>query len=219
MRTGAEPADAAPPPSASDDGHAPTDTANDESSADPTEDVPDAGVDTDTDIIEDMDAAADRDGDVASSKTDPEVEDDTVVGGDSGDLAAPDGVSHTHTPVEDELGFAVPTWYVLFCALPFAAAFLVPITVIYRAQNSVPPMSATSAAWLGVATGWVLWLIGTAGWLLGPVVLGSARRRSPTASEWWHRTTRAWVAVAFAWGVVASLSVLAVTVLLGRLSA
>ena len=113
----------------------------------------------------------------------------------------------------------VPTWYVLFCALPFAAAFLVPITVIYRGQNSVPAMSATSAAWLGVATGWVLWLIGTAGWLLGPVVLAGPRRHSPTAWEWWHRTTRAWVAVVLAWGLVATLSVLAVAVLLGRLSA
>jgi hypothetical protein len=122
-------------------------------------------------------------------------------------------------PAEQELGFAVPTWYVLFCALPFAAAFLVPITVIYRAQNSVPPMSAASAAWLGVATGWVLWLIGAAGWLLGPVVLAGARRRAPVAWEWWHRTTRAWVVVVLAWGLVASLSVVAVAFLLGRLSA
>ena len=156
------------------------------------------------------DLADDRSADPVA---DPAVASDA----DTGASAVPDG--HPRPPLEDELGFAVPTWYVLFCALPFAAAFLVPITVIYRGQNSVPPMSATSAAWLGVATGWVLWLIGTAGWLLGPVVLVGARRRSPTAWEWWHRTTRAWVVVVLAWGLLASLSVLAVAVLLGRLSA
>jgi hypothetical protein len=120
---------------------------------------------------------------------------------------------------EDELGFAVPTWYVVFCALPFAAAFLVPSSVIYQAQNSVPPMTAPAAAWLGVATGWALWLIGTAGWLLGPVVLAGARRRAPDAWAWWHRTTRAWVLMVLGWGVIASLSVVAVALLLGRLSA
>jgi len=155
----------------------------------------------------------------------PEVEPGSDVVGDSdaAEVPAPEKSDGGPPPldgaVEDELGFAVPTWYVLFCALPFAAAFLVPITVIYRAQNSVPPMSAASAAWLGVATGWVLWLVGTAGWLLGPVVLAGARRRAPKAWAWWHRTTRAWVIVVLAWGLVATLSVLAVAVLLGRVSA
>ena len=208
--TGAEPADAAPPPSVSDDDASPA-TTHEESSTEPADDVADAsdsidrhGIDTED--VDTEDGAASSDAAPADSAADPEVAADAVA-------------SHPRTPVEDELGFAVPTWYVLFCALPFAAAFLVPITVIYRAQNSVPAMSATSAAWLGVATGWVLWLVGTAGWLLGPLVLAGPRRRSPTAWEWWHRTTRAWVAVVLAWGLVATLSVLAVAILLGRLSA
>jgi hypothetical protein len=203
--TGAEPADAAPPPPVPDDDVSPA-TAHDESSTDPADGAPDASTAIDSHDIDTEDIDAPSDAAPADSAADPEVAADTVA-------------SHPRTPVEDELGFAVPTWYVLFCALPFAAAFLVPITVIYQAQNSVPAMSATSAAWLGVATGWVLWLIGTAGWLLGPVVLAGPRRRSPTAWEWWHRTTRAWVAVVLAWGLVATLSVLAVAVLLGRLSA
>ena len=202
--TGAEPADAAPSPPVSDDVSIPT--SNDESSTDPTDGTPDASAAIDSHDIDTEDIDAPADAVPADSAADPEVAADTVA-------------SQPRTPVEDELGFAVPTWYVLFCALPFAAAFLVPITVIYRAQNSVPAMSATSAAWLGVATGWVLWLVGTAGWLLGPLVLAGPRRRSPTAWEWWHRTTRAWVAVVLAWGLVATLSVLAVAILLGRLSA
>ena len=122
-------------------------------------------------------------------------------------------------PPAEDLGLFTPTWYVLLCAMPFAAAFLVPTLLIYQQQNAVPPVSAIAAAWTGVGAGWLLWAIGTAFWLLGKVVLSTPRSRSPHAWAWWDRTTRAWVLVVLAWGIVASLAVVVVGILIDRLAA
>jgi hypothetical protein len=122
-------------------------------------------------------------------------------------------------PPAEDLGLFTPTWYVLLCALPFAAAFLVPTLLIYQQQNAVPPVSAIAAAWTGVGAGWLLWAIGTAFWLLGKVILSTPRSRSPHAWAWWDRTTRAWVLVVLAWGIVASLAVVVVGILIDRLAA
>lgn len=119
----------------------------------------------------------------------------------------------------EQLGMVTPTWYVLLCALPYASAFLLPVVVIYQRQNAVPPVSASAAAWSGVGVGWLLFLVGTLFWILGKVVLAGPRSRAPHAWSWWDRMTRAWMLVVLAWGVVASLSVLLVSYLIGRLAA
>ena len=72
---------------------------------------------------------------------------------------------------------------------------------------------------LGVGTGWLLWAVGTAFWLLGKVVLSTPRARAPHAWAWWDRITRAWVLVVLVWGIVASLAVLVVGILIDRLAA
>lgn len=122
-------------------------------------------------------------------------------------------------PPAEDLGLFAPTWYVLLCAMPFAAAFLLPTILIYQQQNAVPPVPATAAAWIGVGTGWLLWAVGTAFWLLGKVVLSTPRARAPHAWAWWDRITRAWVLVVLVWGIVASLAVLVVGILIDRLAA
>lgn len=132
--------------------------------------------------------------------------------------AADDAASDAAVPDED-LGLFAPTWYVLLCAVPFAAAFLVPMLLIYQGQHSVPPISAAAAAWQGVLAGWLLWGVGLVFWLLGKVVLSTPRARAPHAWAWWDRMTRAWVLVVLLWGVVATISVLVVAVLIDRLAA
>ena len=122
-------------------------------------------------------------------------------------------------PPAEDLGLFTPTWYVLLCAMPFAAAFLLPTILIYQQQNAVPPVPAPTAAWIGVGTGWLLWAVGTAFWLLGKVVLSTPRARAPHAWAWWDRITRAWVLVVLVWGIVASLAVLVVGILIDRLAA
>jgi hypothetical protein len=148
------------------------------------------------------------------------------------DLPAPDAVDAADLPDVDavvaaedgrpsaeDLGLFAPTWYVLLCAVPFAAAFLVPMMLIYQGQNSVPPISATAASWHGVLAGWLLWGTGLVFWLLGKVVLAGPRRRAPHAWAWWDRMTRAWVLVVLVWGLVASFSVVVVGLLIDRLAA
>jgi hypothetical protein len=132
------------------------------------------------------------------------------------DVAATDGATARE---REDLGLVGPTWYVLLCAVPFAFAFLVPIVVIYQRQNAVPPVSASAAAWAGVGAGWLLWTFGTVFWLLGKVVLAAPRAQAPHAWAWWDRQTRSWVLVVLAWGVVATLAVLGVSYLIGRLAA
>lgn len=119
----------------------------------------------------------------------------------------------------DDLGMLAPTWYVLLCAVPFAAAFLLPMVVIYQQQNAVPPVSAAAAAWAGVGTGWLLWAVGLAFWLLGRVVLAQPRARAPHAWGWWDRMTRAWMLVVLVWGLVASLAVIAMSWFLDHVQA
>lgn len=130
-----------------------------------------------------------------------------------------DSVDRGSGPPAEDLGLFTPTWYVLLCALPFAAAFLLPTLLIYGQQNAVPPVPAATAAWTGVGAGWLLWAIGTAFWLLGKIVLSTPRSRAPHAWAWWDRTTRAWVLVVLVWGIVASLAVVVVGILIDRLAA
>lgn len=130
-----------------------------------------------------------------------------------------DTVEAGQGPPPEDLGLFAPTWYVLLCALPLAAAFLVPMLLIYQGQNSVPPITATAAAWHGVIAGWALWAVGLLCWLLGKVVLAGPRRRAPHAWAWWDRITRAWVLVVLAWGVVTSIAVVLVGILIDRLAA
>jgi hypothetical protein len=130
--------------------------------------------------------------------------------------AAPPAAVQAH---EEDLGFFTPTWYVLLCALPFAAAFLAPMLLIYQQQNAVPSVTAAAAAWTGVAAGWLLWSIGAVCWLLGKIVLSTPRARAPRSWAWWDRMTRAWLLVVLAWGVVASLAVVLVGILIDRLAA
>lgn len=132
--------------------------------------------------------------------------------------AVVDEVAPVEAPAED-LGLFAPTWYVLLCAVPFAAAFLVPMILIYNGQHAVPPISAAAAAWMGVGAGWLLWALGTVFWLLGKLVLSTPRSRAPHAWAWWDRTTRAWVLVVAVWGIVASLAVVVVAIAIDRLAA
>ena len=122
-------------------------------------------------------------------------------------------------PPAEDLGLFAPTWYVLLCAVPFAAAFLVPMVLIYNGQHAVPAISAAAAAWMGVGAGWLLWALGTVFWLLGKLVLSTPRSRAPHAWSWWDRTTRAWVLVVGVWGLVASLAVVVVAIAIDRLAA
>jgi len=121
--------------------------------------------------------------------------------------------------VHEHAGFALPTWYVVLCAGPFAAAFLIPMLLIYQRQNAVPPVSSTAAAWTGVIAGWVLWGIGAGFWLLGKVALAGPRRETPQVAQWWDHMTRNWVLVVLLWGVVATLAVLVVGAIIDHAAA
>lgn len=123
----------------------------------------------------------------------------------------PDAPAAAAPEHHEDLGMLTPTWYVLLCAVPFAAAFLVPMLVIYNRQNAIPPVSAAAASWAGVATGWFFWTIGLVFWLLGKLVLSTPRARAPRAWGWWDRMTRAWVLVVLVWGIVSSLAVIAMS--------
>ena len=114
------------------------------------------------------------------------------------------------TPDADDevVAWWVPTWYVLFCALPLAGAFFLPVPLMMVMRSYRPPVDFTTAAWAGVFTGWVLWGIAVVAWLIAGWLFtdGEAAADAGSAS-WWRRTTKMWIVLVLAWGLISTVGI------------
>lgn len=108
----------------------------------------------------------------------------------------------------DAVAWWVPTWYVLFCALPLAGAFFLPVPLMMVMRSYRPPVDFTTAAWAAVITGWVLWGFATLAWLLAGWLF-RADEEGPDAgsASWWRRTTQMWIVLVLAWGAISTIGI------------
>jgi len=107
---------------------------------------------------------------------------------------------------DDEVAWWVPTWYVLFCALPLAGAFFLPVPLMMVMRSYRPPVGFTTAAWVGIIVGWVLWGIAIVAWLLAGWLFRGDERGAGSAT-WWRRTTQMWIVLVLAWGLIATVGI------------
>jgi len=125
----------------------------------------------------------------------------------------PDAARHTSTATstaddDEAVAWWVPTWYVLFCALPLAGAFFLPVPLMMVMRSYRPPVSFTTAAWVGVLTGWVLWAIAVGAWLVaGWLFRDDENGPDAGSASWWRRTTQMWIALVLAWGLIATVGI------------
>ena len=111
-------------------------------------------------------------------------------------------------PADDTVAWWIPSWYVLFCALPLAGAFFLPVPLIMVMRSYRPPVDFTTAAWLGVATGWVLWTVALVAWFVAGFMFKSADNDAQSQmAQWWRRTTQLWIFVVLAWGAIATIGI------------
>jgi hypothetical protein len=107
---------------------------------------------------------------------------------------------------DHEVAWWVPTWYVLFCALPLAGAFFLPVPLMMVMRSYRPPVGFTTAAWVAIIVGWVLWGIAIVAWLLAGWLFAGDERGAGSAT-WWRRTTQMWIVLVLAWGLIATVGI------------
>ena len=101
----------------------------------------------------------------------------------------------------------IPTWYVLFCALPLAGAFFLPVPLMMVMRASRPPIDFITAAWIGIGVGWVLWLFAMAAWLVAGWLFREHNAEIDEMAAWWRRTTQMWLLLVLAWGVASTIGI------------
>jgi len=110
----------------------------------------------------------------------------------------------------------IPTWYVLFCALPLAGAFFLPVPLMMVMRSTRPPVSFVTAGWVGIAIGWALWLVALLAWLVAGWLFDGQREEIAEMVAWWRRTTQMWILLVLAWGAVATVGIWIFYAVLGQ---
>jgi hypothetical protein len=125
-----------------------------------------------------------------------------------GPVATPTPAATTTALADDdhEVAWWVPTWYVLFCALPLAGAFFLPVPLMMVMRSYRPPVGFTTAAWVGIIVGWVLWGMAIVAWLLAGWLFRGDERGAGSAT-WWRRTTQMWIVLVLTWGLIATVGI------------
>jgi hypothetical protein len=128
----------------------------------------------------------------------------------SPDPAGVDAATASSTPEKghEAVAWWVPTWYVLFCALPLAGAFFLPVPLMMVMRSYRPPVDFITAAWVGVLTGWVQWGFALVAWLVaGWLFTGEESAADAGSASWWRRTTQMWIVLVLAWGLISTVGI------------
>ena len=110
----------------------------------------------------------------------------------------------------------IPTWYVLFCALPLAGAFFLPVPLMMVMRSTRPPVTFVTAGWVGISIGWALWLVALVAWFVAGWLFDGQREEISEMAAWWRRTTQMWILLVLAWGAVATVGIWIFYAVLGQ---